>query len=474
MLDVLVFGSYAIAVLVIGRIASRRVENAEDFHLCGRKLSRLPAALSLAATEFSGSGLIGGAGLAYAIGLTGIIWNLAAVPAYIIIGFTIAVKLRKMALYTIPSYLGERYGIRTQRLVACLQILESVIFTAVQILVSAISLSTLFGMDMLTASVLVTGMFVAYTVMGGLWAVVWTDVLQYVILMSGILIAFPMAVHYAGGWHAVYHAIPAQRWNMGHLGIMEPLGWTALCFYSYATDQTYMQRAFACKDEKVARFAYVYTGLNYIVFAICVCGIGMVASILLPGLPQQDQALPALIHDVLPPGMRSFFLTAILATTMSTASSWLAGGSSLLIRDLYEPLIGRSAEDSDRYVLRDSRVGTFLLASAALVISLLFPGVVKLVVFSTIISPAAVFFALMLALYSRHTSSGAAFTSILVAAVTGVISQVWLYEQVPGVAGEIHPLLLGPALGLIVLGVPTWLSWRRQRAQELQEDKVSG
>jgi Na+/proline symporter len=69
--DSVVFAAYLVALLIIGRRTSRRIGSAEDFHLCGRKLTRLPAALSLAATEFSGSGLIGGAGLAYAIGVSG-------------------------------------------------------------------------------------------------------------------------------------------------------------------------------------------------------------------------------------------------------------------------------------------------------------------------------------------------------------------------------------------------------------------
>lgn len=445
------FAAYVAVVLTIGRLASRRVRTADDFHLCGRKLGRLPAALSLAATEFSGSGLIGGAGLAYAIGIAGIYWNILAVPAWIIIGFTLALQLRKLALHTIPEFLGTHYGISTRRLVAALQILEAVVFTAVQVMVSAIALHALFGMELLTASLAVTLVFAAYTMMGGLWAVVWTDVFQYVVLMSGILIAFPLALMHVGGPAALFAALPAERWDWGALGFWEPLAWLALCVYSYSTDQTYMQRAFAAQDPQVARFAFVFTGLNYIVFAVCVAGLGLVASVLLPGLPNQDQALPQLIRDVLPPGLRAFFLTAILATTMSTASAWLAAASALAIRDLYEPLIGRSGADSDRFVLRDSRVATVVFAALACVISIAWPGVVNLVVFSTLVAPAAVFFPLLFALYCRRTDPRSALWAILLAASAGATSQAFLYGSVEGPLGAIHPLFLGPGLGLAVL-----------------------
>lgn len=449
MLDIVVFGGYLAAVLLIGRLSSRRVGTAEDFHLCGRSLGRLPAALSLAATEFSGSGLIGGAGLAYAIGVSGSFWNLTAVPAWIVVGFTATVALRKLSLSTIPGFLGDRYGMPARRLVALLQTLEGIVFTAVQIQVSAISLHALFGMDRTLAACLVTAVFVAYTAMGGLWAVVWTDVLQYVILMTGILIGLPLALGKVGGIGALQQALPATHFDWGHLGIMEPLAWMALCVYSYSTDQTYMQRVFASSDARVARFAYVFTGFNYLVFGLCVMGMGMVARVLLPGLENQDEALPTLIRDVLPHGLRSFFLTAILATTMSTASAWLAASSSLVVQDIYEPLRGRKL--GEKPLLRASRLVTIAVAAGSLVIALTAPGVVNAVVFSTLVAPAAVFGPLMLGLYWKRIDRKAGFWSLLTGALAGVVSQVWLYGPQAGLLGAIHPLFFGPAAGLIVL-----------------------
>lgn len=448
MLDLVVFGGYLAALLTIGRLTSRRIGTAEDFHLCGRSLTRLPAALGLAATEFSGSGLIGGAGLAYAIGVSGAYWNLTAVPAWLLIGVTIAPRLRRMTLDTVPGYLGRRYGMASRRLVALLQLIESIVFTAVQIMVSAIAISALFPVDVTLASVLVTAAFVAYTAMGGLWAVVWTDVLQYVILMTGILVGLPLALSHVGGIAGLQASLPPEHFDAGRLGVMEPLAWMALCVYSYSTDQTYMQRVFATRDAKVARFAYIYTGVNYLIFGACVAGMGMVASVLLPGLPNQDEALPRLIADVLPRGLRGFFLTAILATTMSTASAWLAAGSSLVVQDGYEPLLAGRLDE--RRLLRVSRMTTVGLAALALLVALTFPGVVGAVVFSTLVAPAAVFVPMMLGLYWKRPTAAAGFSSLVTAALVGVLSQVLWYRTAPGWLGAIHPLFLGPAAGLAV------------------------
>jgi Na+/proline symporter len=349
----------------------------------------------------------------------------------------------------VPGYLGERYGMASRRLVAFLQLVESVVFTAVQIMVSAIAVSALFPVSAPLAAVLVTLAFVAYTAMGGLWAVVWTDVLQYVILMAGILVGLPLAVGHVGGLAGLQAALPASHFDPGRLGLMEPMAWMALCVYSYSTDQTYLQRVFATRDPQVARFAYLFTSINYLVFGACVAGMGMVAAVALPGLPHQDEALPRLIADVLPQGLRGFFLTAILATTMSTASAWLAAGASLVVQDGYEPLVRDRLDD--RRLLRVSRLAIVGLAAIALVIALTFPGVVSAVVFSTLVAPAAVFVPMMLGLYWRRPTAAAGFAALLSAALVGVLSQVSWYRMRGGWLGALHPLFLGPAAGLAAL-----------------------
>ncbi len=455
--DIAAFSFYLLIVLAIGVVTSRRIGDAEDFHLCGRRLGPVTVSMSLAATVFSGSGLIGGAGLAYAIGASGSYWNLTAVPAWILVGLTLTVTMRNLRLKTVPGFLGDTYGMSTRRLIACLQVVESVTFVAVQITVSRLALETLFGMNGLLAATLVTVVFVAYTAMGGLWAVVWTDIVQYVVLMTAVLLGLLFAVHQAGGWNAVSAALPPSHLSMAQLGWQTPLAWFALCVYSWGTDQAYMQRAFASRDAATARTAYLFTAATYLVFGICVAGIGMTASVLMPGLHDPDQAFPQLIARVIPAGLRGFFLTGILATTMSTASAYLAASSSILVQDLYEPLLGRDL--ARKGLVRSSRIATIGLAVMAFAVALRYPDVVAVVIFSTLVAPAAIFFPLVFALYVKRTNRRAGFYAIATAALAGVIDQVWLSGHTP-VIGAIDPLFFGPLAGLIVLVTAT-LALRR-------------
>lgn len=460
MLDLLVFVTYLAIILGIGRYWSTRIRNAEDFHLCGRDLGRVPAAMSLAATEFSGSGMIGGAGLAYAIGVSGIFWNYGAIPAYIFIGFMIAPRLRKLQVSTIPEYIGTNFGVSTRRLAAILQIIEAVAFVAVQILVSAILLSALFDMRIAEASLIVTAAFAIYTMMGGLWAVVWTDALQYVVLMSGLVVAVVLTWFAVGGIDGLRTELPASYFSPAELGLWTPLAWAALALYSYGVDQAYMQRALAAKDPATARFAYLFTGSNYVVFGACVAFLGMAAAALLPGLASQDEALPELIAQVLPEGVRSLILTAVLAATMSTSSSFLAAAASLAVQDLYEPIFG--GQSTDKQQIFHSRVITAILAAAALSISLVFPGVVSLVVFATLVAPAAIFVPFILSVFWKNTPAHAGFWAILVSAIAGCTSQIFWYDQVGGWLGALHPLFVAPIAALAVM-VPAAILDRGRR-----------
>ena len=326
-----------------------------------------------------------------------------------------------------------------------------------QILVSALLLSALFDLSIAQSSIIITAVFAIYTMMGGLWAVVWTDALQYVVLMAGVIIAVVLALNAVGGVDGLHANLPKEHFSFGELGLWTPLAWGALALYSYGVDQAYVQRALAAKDAATARFAYIFTGCNYVIFGGCVAILGLTAAVLVPGLESQDEALPQLVVQVLPEGVRALIMTAVMAATMSTSSSFLAGASSMAIQDLYEPIFGKGASE-ERQVFH-SRVVTAVLAAASLIISLVFPGVVSLVVFATLVAPAAIFIPFIMSIFWEKTPTGAGFWAILVSAIAGCTAQIFWYEQVDGWLGSIHPLFIAPIAALAVM-IPAAVSNR--------------
>lgn len=370
--------------------------------------------------------------------------------------------IRKLGISSSPEFLGRRYGQNARWFGAFTQVVESIIFLAVQLVVSSLTISVLFDIPTVVATVLMAAVMIVSNMLGGLFAVVWVDVYQYIILIIGVIVAAFSALWKVGGFGVLTANLDPAFFRFSELGTMEPLAWVALCFYSYGTDQGYLQKVFAAKDTSIARFAYLFTGLNYLIFGSCIALLGICTRVLVPGLANTDEALPMLIVHVLPPGLKAFFLTAIIATAMSTYLSWLSAGTSIFVGDMYLPSLAK--KPNDKVVLLISRITTVLLGLASLGVAFVFTGVIDAVVFSTIVGPASTFFPVVLGIYCKWIARETGFLSILIAAVVGVCSHLFIYSKTTGLLGQIHPLFLGPLAGILILVVGSVLmNWFRNR-----------
>lgn len=448
--EALFFTAYSLGLLCIGFLSYRRLNgSATDYFFCNRTLGKFTSSLSLSAAVLSGSGLIGGVALVYQIGVAGVFWNLTAVPAWFLVGATITVALRKKGIITIPSFLSEHYGHYTRKLITILQVIEAIIFIGVQIVVASLVLQALLNITALNALIVTTTLLVSYTLLGGMWAVVWGGVFQYFILMLVVLLACGFAFFKAGGIVQVIHALPSKHLDLAGLGIMTPFAWMMLSVYSWATEQAYMQRAFAAKNVQTARFAFIFCGFNTGIFSLAVCGIGFSAFILLPHLKDPQLAFSNLVEVIFPPAIRGFFLLGVIAMAIATASSFLVSSTTILLHDLLE----------QTPKLTISRIFICVLALFSFISTIFFKDIIDMVVFSTLIAPAAVFVPFLFALYGKDSNvlseqecvikQFAGFISIVLAASAGVISQCFLYGKITGLLGYVHPLLVGPIVALI-------------------------
>lgn len=455
-LDYLIILGYFVAVIYIGKWASSKVKTAEDFHLGGRAMGKLETALSTAATDFGGSGLVGAAGLAYAIGLAGGWWDLAATPAWIILGLTLAAGFRRLALCTVPEFLEKRYGASTRIIAAVFHIAGTTFGITAQTIVAALAFTTLTGIPEKYTVLIASIVFVAYTAAGGLVAVVWTDVMQYFVLMAGVVIALPLAIVKAGGWGNITTTVPASFWDLGAMGWMEPLAWIAMCFFAYGTSQYFVQRLFAAKDEATAKFAYVFTGVNYIFYAFIVAILGIAAAVISPGLENSEMAIPVVIREALPIGLKGLFLAAILAATMSTSASMLTACSSMFTVDIWQRLIKKDGDD--KHYLAVARWATVIIAIVSLVATYSIKGVVALIVLSNLIYSAGVFFPVVFGMYSRRVNVYGATSAIVIGGIIAVTSKFLWYGKIGGLFGALHPMFTGSLTALAVLFIVSYLT----------------
>ena len=463
--DWLIIAGYFIAYLAVGKWAAKQIKGSDDFLIAERSLGKLPAALSTAATDLGGAGLVGCAGLAYSIGIAGAWWDIAAAPAWIILGLFLVGRLRKMSVMTVPEILEKRYGLRTRLLTSILYIVGGTINITAQTTVAAIGITALTGIPQIYTVIIAMVMFVTVTTMGGLIAVVWTDVLQYFVLISGVLLVVPMAVFKIGGIGHVLASMPPAHLDIWSMGFMVPAAWVGMCFFSYGSNQQFLQRVFSSKDVSTARFAYIFTGVQYLFYGILVAFLGMTAYILVPGLPNGDTAFAEMVKLVLPTGLKGLVLAGLLAATMSNSDSILNSVTTVFSIDIYRRIVNPKADSLK--TLKVARIATVVIALCSLAASYFMGRILSIIVLANLVYSAGVFFPLIVGLFNKRVNANGAFCAILCGGIMAVTSKFCLYKHVGGFPGALHPIFAGAAVSLIILFAISFMT----KAPE--EDKVS-
>jgi SSS family solute:Na+ symporter len=274
-------------------------------------------------------------------------------------------------------------------------------------------------MDLTIAVVLSGGIILAYTAMGGLKAVIYTDVFQMFVLMIGIVfIAVPIGMYKVGGWGAIvayFSAEPetASLVDWTAVGWKQMVGWFFAIFPIWFISIAGMQRIVAARDEKTARRAFFLTGIpiEWPLFAIGSTLIGLIARMLFPDLADPELATPTVIMHLLPAGLTGVVIAAYIAAVMSSADSCLIGPVAILTNDIYRKHLKPDA--SEKSLVRVARTATIVLGVLAIAIAYLIPNVLDLILYAYTFGAAGIFFPMLGLLFWRRTTARGAFWSML-------------------------------------------------------------
>jgi len=416
-LDYIALAAVFAGLLAIGHWSAKKTQKADDFFLAGRNLNKIQASFSVAASDLGGSGLLGTCALCYAVGFSGAWWCWCAAPAFLLLGVFLVGRLRPLAVSTVPEFLELRYD-KKNRILACfLQTCALVASLSAQFLVGAVALETLFGIPQfygLTISVLLV---LSYTVVGGLNAVVRTDMFNFCILIGSLLISIPTVLHKAGGLSYIMSQVPESFLSFGSLGVREPFSWILMCVFMYGTQQVFLQRVFAAKDNSTARFAYCFTGGMYIIYGLGVALVGVAMYVLVPGLTDTNTAYTVMIRTVLPSGLAGLSLGGIFAASLSTADSTILAGSTLFVNDIYKVFINQNA--SGRRILWVSRLTTGVICVGGVVVATLMQNLISLVYLAGLFYSAAVFFPVVFGVYWKRGNAAGSFSAIIASLAAG-------------------------------------------------------
>jgi len=346
--DLVIVAGYFVVVFAIGFTMARRTRSAEDLFLAGRRLGWVPIGLSLFASNISSTTLIGLTGAAYTWGIAVANYEWMAAPILVVFALFLVPLYLDARIGTVPEFLEYRYDRHVRRYFSLLTIVANIVVdTAGTLFAGAIVLSVFLpGLDLFSAALLLASIAGLYTAAGGLAAVVYTDVLQAVILLIGSAVVAVLAfAELDFSWAQLVAATPPE-----HLSLMLPLtdanlpwlgtlvGVPVLGFYFWCTNQFIVQRVLGARNIAHARRGALFAGLLKLPVLFLMVLPGVMAGVFLPGLEQGDQVFPALIGTLLPTGLAGLVLAALVAALMSSIDSTLNSAAALVTLDFVKPL----------------------------------------------------------------------------------------------------------------------------------------
>jgi SSS family solute:Na+ symporter len=361
-IDIAVFAAYALVVLGLGAYAARKGSGTKrDYFLAGDKLPWWMIGGSIVASNISSHHLVGVMGTAYHRGFVSIMieWGAILIGFNALLWIFLPFYLRN-GFYTMPEFLEKRFGTAARTTYAALVLLTYVFVEVSAVLyLGGVALHSVLGIDILWSIVVLALATGAYTIAGGLRAVIWTEMLQLGVLMAGgIALAFA-TIKKVGGWSAVmatsgeWHMLmpaddPDFPWTM-YLG-----GVICISVFYCAANQFIVQRTLAAKSEWHARMGVVFADYLKFFIPLVIIVPGLVAPLLYPGLKSPDLVFPTLVKGLLSPGLVGLVMAALIAAVMSHVSGAVNSCTTIATIDFYLPFINKGA--SEKQAVRFGRM----------------------------------------------------------------------------------------------------------------------
>ena len=488
-IDYAIFALYMLGVIGVGYWFHRRNESAEDYFVGGRSISAGHVGLSVAATDVGGGFSIGLGGLGYAIGLSGS-WLLftGLVGAWVSAVFVIPVVKKvdaRHGMMTYPDFLRLRYGDRVALVAALISALGYLGFTSGQILAGAKLMSgsvidvAPWGMDVQTFTILLIGLvIVGYTVLGGLKAVIYTDTIQWIVLMFGLVVlAIPFTLHEVGGLRGLAEALPPGHLSLTNVDTLTFVNWFITIAPIWVVAMTLYQRMYASPTVRDARRAWFIAGLfEYPVMAFSGAALGMMSRVLFPGI-DGELGVPMLLTTILPAGLAGIVVASYFSAIMSTADSCLIASSGNLVSDVLQRSPLRISEQ--RTLVRASQAATLAVGAGAVLIASRFTMVLDAILQAYSFLVAGLFVPTLGAYFWKRSTARGAFWGMLAGGgttlallISGVPSPLGLDPSFWGIlvsAGVFVPLSL---LGSEATGQPRVVSLAAESAGHPPLDAV--
>ena len=353
-IDYVVLALYFLVIFAIGWYFARKERNSADYFLASRDVAWWAIGASLFSSNIGSEHFIGLAGSGASTGMAAGHFEWLASIMVLILGWVFVPFYLRSNVYTMPEFLERRYNSACRTYLASISLL-AYIFTkiAVSIFAGAIVLKAVLGWGMVESSIallLATGI---YTVAGGLAAVIYTEVIQTIILVVGALILMFIGLNKVGGWSGLQAAVPPDFFHMMKASTDKDFPWTGIFFgapllgiWYWCTDQVIVQRVLAAKNVAHARAGTILAGFLKILPVFMLIIPGMIARALYPEEMAADSnaAFPTLVVRLMPAGLQGVMVAAMLAALMASKASVFNSSSTIFTMDFYKKIKPQATE----------------------------------------------------------------------------------------------------------------------------------
>ena len=489
-IDYIVVTIFSLGIVLAGVSFGRGSSSSDmkSFFAAGGAVPWSINGLSLFMSFFSAGTFVVWGAIAYEHGWVSVTIQWAMCIAGLVIGLFIAPMWRKTRVLTAAEFVKKRLGDNAQQIYTYLFLVLALGYTGPFLypVAKIVNVSTGFGIQ--EVIIFLGLMIILYTAVGGLWAVVVTDVLQFVILTAAVIIVVPLALQNAGGFNDFVQNTPNGFFNI--FSGEYTLGFViAFMFYNMVFiggNWAYVQRYTTVKDTKSSKkVGYLFSAL-YLISPVIWMLPPMIYRSVNPDLAglQNEGAYLLMVKEVLPVGMLGLMLGGMVFATASSVNTTLNMAAAVVTNDIFKQLRPNA---SDKKLMFVARLSTVLFGVGTVVVALLIPdagGIVEVVLSVAALTGAPLYAPPIWALFSKRHSG----ISITVITIVSLIINLFFKFAAPtllGITLERAPeMMLGVGGPLIMLGLyEIWAKYKdkvsaqykayKHREEQDIEDKIS-
>ncbi|GAA4319572.1 sodium:solute symporter [Compostibacter hankyongensis] len=371
--DYAIIGVYFVIIFAIGFYFARKERNTTEYFLAGRHVGWFAVGASLFASNISTEHFIGLSGSGYTSGIAVGNFEWSASVCLLFLGWVFVPFYLKSGVFTMPEFLERRFSASSRWYLSTVSIVAYILTKiSVHLFAAGILLHLVMGWDLYTSSIFLVVATGLYTILGGMSAVIYTELIQTFILLTGAIVLTLIGLHRVGGWHELVSHVPD-----GYFSMFKPVSdpdfpWTGVIIapfvvgiWYWCTDQSIVQRVLAAKNIDHAKTGTIMAGFLKILPVFILVLPGLIAyalqqkGLLLPGKTlHPNDVYPVLIKYLLPAGFRGLIVASLLAALLASLAACFNSTSTLMTIDVYKKW---KPEASERQQVNFGRLATVVL-----------------------------------------------------------------------------------------------------------------